>query len=152
MCPPNPPNRHTYAFFVQPWQNLSKLNYVAICWVFDVINLKPCWNVHRLEGLWATINAVMLYECTPLKSWKQKDETVARGLFCIKCFVQSLGASWLGPIIPLWLQKWWLFRSREGCWLVVTSGKGQWNEGWEAVCVLWMWGRGIFLIMRGWNA
>lgn len=64
-APPNPPNRHTYTFFVQPWQNLSKLNYVAICWVFDVINLKPCWNVHRLEGLWATINAVMLYERTP---------------------------------------------------------------------------------------
>ena len=97
-------------FFVQPRQIPSKLNYVAICCVFDVINLKPYWNVHRLEGLWATINAVVLYEFSPpttttttihplhppsvLKT--EKDETVAGGLFCIKVLRSESGGFLIG--------------------------------------------------------
>lgn len=31
---------NTHLGFVQPWQNLSKLNYEAICRVFDVIKIE----------------------------------------------------------------------------------------------------------------
>lgn len=50
--------KHTHLGFVQPWQNLSKLNYEAICHIFDVIKIEaPRWNVHRPAALRATANA-----------------------------------------------------------------------------------------------
>lgn len=126
---------HTHFGFVQPWQNLFKLNYEANCRVFDVIKIEaPRWNAHRPEAPRATADALERHEQSPehratrTYSWWASLHKSAS--------LRVRGASRSGLITPLWLRKWWLFRSGEGCWLVVTSGNGRPSEGWAHVCVL----------------
>lgn len=105
--------RHVPAYaplgIVQLQQNLSKLNYEAICHIFDVIKIEA--------------PAGMYIDQRVRKQPPMFGHYVSKVL--AQCFIQSSGASRSGPIIPLWQQKWWLLRSGEGCWLVITSGKGQ---------------------------
>lgn len=115
-----------------------KLNYGAICNVFDVVNIRPYWKIYKLRG--KSDQGCSAAQNTELE--------FANGLpFAQKknCLDQSPKASSSASIIPLWIVNLMTIKEKNRDADVVTSKKGTGHCGRKAMGV-------IDVLMRGYNA